>query len=105
MHSRGPSILLAGLATLTVAAGVLLVRDARQAREPAEGAEQFQQLVGGLGLGPSVDLAHCGLCFDPRVCPDCAQNQGPVPCGGAFCPYHRFSVFAYPPPGSAVTTP
>ena len=51
---------------------------------------------------PILDLTEsnptrCGFSFDPRLCPRCPQDYGPVPGGAWFCPYHGCSVFFYPP--------
>jgi hypothetical protein len=62
-----------------------------------ERVREFHRLVGGLGFGPSVDLARCEFGFDPRLCPACSDDCGPVPGGMFFCPRHAGSVLAYPP--------
>ena len=62
---------------------------------PAAGnghAEELQQLVGGLGCGPAVDLSRCAFSFDPRLCPDCPLNHAPVPGGVYFCSQHGCSI-------------
>jgi hypothetical protein len=72
-----------------------LTRSERRLSRPP--AEEFQCLVGGLGLGPAVDLSRCGFSFDPRLCPDCPLNHEPVPGGIYFCPQHACSILYYPP--------
>jgi hypothetical protein len=57
----------------------------------------FHHLVGGLGFGPAVDLARCEFAFDPRLCPACSEDTGPIPGGLFFCPYHASSVLNYSP--------
>jgi hypothetical protein len=82
-------VLLAGAAGLLVAMDTL-----KQDRR----SEEFQHLVGGLGMGPAVDLSRCGFSFDPRLCPDCPLNHSPVPGGVYFCPQHACSILYYPRP-------
>jgi hypothetical protein len=95
MATMRPHTVLAGILTLTVAAGVLLALESRD-RSNQEGKD-FQRLVGGLGFGPALDLSRCPNSFDPRLCPHCPADLGPVPGGGGLCPQHACSVFAYPP--------
>ena len=91
MHPKVPTTMLVLIVLLTVAAVLALM-----AQPPAPGRD-FQQLVGGLGFGPVVDLDGCGFAFDPRLCPTCAQNLGPIPGGKYFCPHHAGSILDYPP--------
>ena len=56
-------------------------------------SQQFQQLTGGLGCGPSTDLAHCEYCFDPRLAAECSRDIGSVIGGRWFCPFHSCSIF------------
>ena len=64
---------------------------------PEERGKEFQQLVGGLGLGPAVNLGDCCCCFEPRLDSACGFDRGPIPGGSCFCPRHACSVFFYPP--------
>ncbi len=94
--SRGSGVLLAGIVALTLAAGAVLVIGARPSAAEAARGRAFQELAGGLGFGPALDLSRCALSFDPRLCPACSQEVGPVPGGQAFCPYHAGAVIDYP---------
>jgi hypothetical protein len=96
MNPRAPRLLLAVLSALTAAAGAALVADAAAARGRADRAGEFQAVVGGLGFGPATDLSRCAFSFDPRLCPGCPQDLGPVPGGARFCPYHGCSILYYP---------
>jgi hypothetical protein len=96
MNRKGPAFLLSSLLVATVAAAGVVLLDHASHEQQAR-AEEFQGLVGGLGFGPAVDLSRCAFCFDPRICPTCSQNQGPIPGGVFFCPLHGCSVFYYPP--------
>lgn len=78
-------------------AAVLATEESRQ-RRPS-GSEAFQQLVGGLGFGPSLDLSDCVFGFDPRLDGACSWQRGPIPAGACFCPRHAGSIFFYPPVG------
>ena len=95
MRSNAPLTVLAVILALAVAAGAIVALESRD-RSRAE-AEDFQRLVGGLGFGPALDLARCPNSFDPRLCPHCPADSGPVPGGGRFCPQHACSVLDYPP--------
>src|SRR5712692_5945212 len=98
MKPEAPAFLLIALGCLTAAAGAVLLREAAQPDEPRSGQRAFQELVGGLGFGPALDLSQCEFSFDPRLCPACSRELGPIPGGGYFCPHHACSVFYYPPP-------
>jgi hypothetical protein len=95
--SRAPTLLLVVILVLTAAAGAVLAAGARPAAGRLRRAEEFQRLVGGLGFGPARDLARCPFSFDPRLCPACPDDGGPVPGGAFFCPYHASSILDPPP--------
>ncbi len=87
MKGRGPALLSAAVLLLAGAAGAVLATSSRPpAREARSGA--FQQLVGGLGLGPQLDLSRCAAAFDARLGPPCSLRHEPVLCGSWFCPVH-----------------
>ncbi len=94
MSRHGPAILLALIALLSAAAALML---GLGPAEPGPRAPAFQRLVGGLGFGPAVAPDGCTFNFDPRLCPRCGREHGPIPGGADFCPAHAVSVFAYPP--------
>jgi hypothetical protein len=100
MRSRGPLVLLGVILTLALSAGLLVTVESRGG-DVAGPAREFQTLVGGLGFGPDVDLSRCANSFDPRICPHCPAEFGPLPGGGCFCPRHACSVLPYPPLGAA----
>ena len=93
--SRTPALLLAAILTLSVLAGVAVALSDRPTADEGRAAE-FYRLVGGLGFGPALDLSSCEYSLDPRICPACSQDVGPIPGGLPFCPHHACSVFAYP---------
>ena|SRR5438132_2963378 len=95
--SNAGTLLLVLILGATVAAGAVVGLDARPAHTQEAQARAFHRLVGGLGFGPAVDLARCEFAFDPRLCPACSEDIGPIPGGMFFCPYHAASVFDYPP--------
>lgn len=97
MTRTRPILLLSLLSILAVAAGTTLVIDAAAQRRHAERAEEFQSLVGGLGLGPALDLSRDPFRFDPRLADECADEVGALPGGGRYGPDHAGSVFHYPP--------
>ena len=96
MHPKAPHALLLATLLLVLAAGLVLAVESRGPGARAVRARDFQELVGGLGFGPAVDLSGCGFAFDPRLDPRCSEDQGPIPAGSFFCPYHTCSVFWYP---------
>ena len=95
MESRGRVLLLL-LVLLAGAAGAVLAAE-NLARPGPERDEPFQRLVGGVGFGPALDLSGCAFSFDPRLDGACAEECGPIPGGGYFCPRHAMSVFFYRP--------
>ena len=94
--SKASAVCLVLIAAVTTVAGAALALDARPRAGEQEQAHEFHRLVGGLGFGPAVDLERCEFSFDPRLCPACANDCGPIPGGIFFCPYHAGSVFEYP---------
>jgi hypothetical protein len=97
MKTHGPLLLVVLVTALTVGAGAVLVCEQRRQGAREVRAREFQRLVGGLGGGPAVDLSRCAFSFDPRLCPHCPQDDGPIPAGAAFCPHHACSILYYPP--------
>ena len=97
MHPRSPYLLLAVTLALVLGAAAVLVRDGSGQGRRDEQARAFQGLVGGLGLGPGLDLSRCAFNFDPRLCDGCPEDGGPIPGGACFCPRHGCSILFYPP--------
>jgi hypothetical protein len=91
--SRTPAVLLSLIVATTTVAGAMLGLNARPDAVREERARQFHALVGGLGFGPAYDLAECAFSFDPRLCPTCPNDVGPIPGGMVFCPHHAGAVF------------
>lgn len=98
MTDRRHASILVGILALAAMAGAILLREAGSGGG-AQSAE-FQRLLGGIGLGPALDLSTCPMCFDPRVSRYCQQDFGAIPGGKLFCPHHSSSVFYYPSPSS-----
>ncbi|MBI3461969.1 MAG: hypothetical protein HY000_02775 [Planctomycetes bacterium] len=94
MSPKTPRMLFWIVVALTGGAAAALLIDAFQG-ERALRTESFQHLVGGLGLGPSLDGSRCWLSMDPRIEAVCHRNLWPNPGGGWFCPEHAGSVFYY----------
>ena len=92
---RGPGVLLGVVLFLAASAGLILVLDTGSERHDC--SVEFQQLVGGVGFGPALDLSVCPFAFDPRLGSHCAWDDGPIPGGSCFCPYHASSIVDYPP--------
>ena len=57
----------------------------RRTSDQLAAARAFQELTGGLGGGPTVDLA-CPAHLDPRLDGECRFDAGPVPGGSLLCP-------------------
>jgi hypothetical protein len=91
------TVLLLGLLLLTAGAAAALVIDAQGQRRREASAEEFQRLLGGLGVGPALDLSGCAFGFDPRLDGSCSEECGPIPGGACFCPRHAGSILYYPP--------
>jgi hypothetical protein len=86
------------LLALVIAAGAALDLASRPLPDNGRQAAEFHRLVGGLGFGPALDLERCEGSFDPRLCPACSNDGGPIPAGMVFCPHHACSVFDWSPP-------
>ena len=78
----------------------LLVYTALEPRlEPSDrrrDGEEFQRLVGGLGMGSTAMPYWDFSAFDPRLEPDCTCSLWPVPGGFLYSPEHRST--AWDPP-------
>jgi hypothetical protein len=96
MTARGKYLLIILLALVGGSTAVLITEAGIQSRQEAS-AQTFQQLVGGVGFGPAIDLSGCAFSFDPRLDGSCAEDCGSIPGGSCFCPRHAASLFAYPP--------
>ena len=97
MRSAAPLTILLVTLALVLGAGVILLTESRSQPNETARAEEFQELVGGVGFGPAVDLSGCAFAFDPRLCPCCGRELGPIPGGRVFCPHHASSILDYPP--------
>jgi hypothetical protein len=89
---EGTLLMLLGL--LLLLAGAVLAREEHTRSREECIAREFQILLHGTGLGPAVDLSGCAFAFDPRLAGRCPQDLGPLPLGGAYCPYHTLSPFS-----------
>ena len=81
--------------TMMVAASAIMVIESHRDPRRATRSREFQQLFGGLGFGPAVDLSRCSLAFDPRLGPVCDSRFGPIAGGGSVCPHHALAIFDY----------
>ena len=96
--TRDPSIrLLAVIAILVIAAGTAVGRYRQPYPTRPKTAAGFQQLVGGLGFGPTVELSTCPVQFDPRLETTCNAHTGPIPAGGLLCPGCGRFLFSFSP--------
>jgi hypothetical protein len=101
MRAKSPAVLIAVTLSLVAGVAAVLIGEGSAANGRLRRAEEFQVLVRGLGLGPAVDLSRCAFRFDPRLCPACPEDDGPVAGGSWFCPCQGCSIFYYPPLPSA----
>lgn len=97
MSPYAPRLLLAVVLALAAAAAAILVADPGPRTGDDQRAGEFHRLVGGLGFGPATHLAHCPFSFDPRLCPECPYDRGPLPGGRRLCPEHGTSILYYLP--------
>jgi hypothetical protein len=95
MRRSGPGLVLTAITALTLGAAAVLALGEKSRADREAAARDFQRLVGGLGLGPAVDLERCPFSFDPRLGRCCPETFHPIPGGSRFCPYHACSVFPY----------
>ena len=100
MRPKAPLLVLGLILALALAAAVLVLVESRHGGAARARGKEYQELIGGLGFGPDVDLSRCATSFDPRLCRRCPHDFGPVPAGGCFCPHHASSIFWYPAFGS-----
>lgn len=84
--------LLGSLFVLVTLVALLIVADESRLRLHGKSSSSFQQLVGGLGIGPATDWSRCAHTFDPRVSYECYYDAGPQPGGANLCPYRTIAV-------------
>ena len=100
MPPQRPQLLIMGCLVVVTSSAIFAVaaQNWQSADTDAVAArrDEFQSLVGGLGFGPSVDLADCAFSFDPRLQPNCGHLEGPIPGGFFMCPKHVGRVTGYP---------
>lgn len=89
-------VYVAGLLSICAVAIALVALDGDLGDSKRAQADSFQQVVGGLGFGPALDLSQCEFSFDPRLCGHCASTQATIAGGSYFCPHHACSIFSYP---------
>ena len=89
--------LLAVITILVIAAGTAVGYYRQPAPARAADAAGFQQLVGGLGFGPTVELSTCAVQFDPRLETTCNAHTGPIPAGSLLCPGCGRFLFSFSP--------
>ncbi len=80
-------LLSAAVLSLALGAGAVLATSSPPPARTAR-SEAFQQLVGGLGLGPALDLSRCAAAIDARLGRPCSLRHEPVPGASWFCPVH-----------------
>jgi hypothetical protein len=97
MKAGTPLNFVLAIGALATGAATVLVAEGSLRPERIRHAEEWQRLVGGLGLGPATHLTRCPFRFDPRLCPACPQDYGPIPGGSWCCPCQGCSIFHYPP--------
>jgi hypothetical protein len=97
VRSSGPARLVGAVLALVAGAAAAVASSSGPSPGEVERGREFQRLVGGLGLGPTLDLSRCDADFDRRVGPECPDRHGAIPGGDVFCPHHAGSVL-FPPP-------
>ncbi|MBM4072990.1 MAG: hypothetical protein FJ271_29300 [Planctomycetes bacterium] len=97
MKRSGPRFIFVGILMLTMLAAAALTADNLSLARRRSHADEFQRLLGGLGLGPSVDLAGCPMCFDARASFACKEDEGALPGSKFLCRHHACSVLRYRP--------
>lgn len=93
MKVDGATSLMTLALALACGAGAVALCGATRPVRSARRSDEFQRIVGGLGLGPALDLSRCAPAFDPRVGTTCPERVGAVPAGDAFSPDHASAVF------------
>lgn len=88
MRAGGETMLLVVVSALALGAVAVTTLGSRRSERSATASREFQRLVGGLGLGPVLDLSRCTPAFDPRVGATCPERVGPIPAGDAFSSSH-----------------
>ena len=89
--------LFALVVILVIAAGAAVGLSRQSVVAGVSDAARFQQLVGGLGFGSSVEMSTCAVQFDPRLEAACDAHTGPVPVGGLLCPGCGRFLFSFSP--------
>lgn len=95
MNATIPRLVLTSLIGMFFAASAVMLTETHRDSVSAGRSREFQQMLGGLGFGPAIDLSRCTLAFDPRLGPICDSQLSPIPGGQFACPHHTCSVFDF----------
>jgi hypothetical protein len=96
MTATRTRFLLFGIMLIVVAAAAALTVASHAPADRQAHAEKFQRMLGGLGLGPAINLSGCPMCFDARVRFACNEDDGALPGGKFYCRHHALSVLYCP---------
>ena len=97
MRPLAPRLILLALIIMTLLSATVLLCDATAAQHHERMSKEFQTLVGGLGYGPALGLSQRAYRFDPRLCGDSMDTDGPLPRSVAFGARDPFSIFPSAP--------
>ncbi|MFL5244979.1 MAG: hypothetical protein ACJ8FY_22990 [Gemmataceae bacterium] len=92
------AVLTLALLVLASVSGAILIAESHSQDGRQKHAEEFQNLVGGLGFGPSVDLSGPAFVFDPRLVESSFPLESPFPLGHYLGRGQAMSIFYYPTP-------
>jgi hypothetical protein len=96
IRRRIDELLLVTIVVISAGAALAVVVDLRAGTKRAHVSQEFQSLLGGLGMGCHADLAHCSWQFDPRLMGDDDAPLDVVLGAGDYNPWHAISLFPVP---------
>jgi hypothetical protein len=89
-------VLLAAIIILAVASALAVAIDLPANSRSRHVGQEFQSLLGGLGMGCQTDLAHCSWQFDPRLMGDDDSPLDVILGSNETNPWHSISLFPAP---------
>ena len=95
MRTSADNLLLTIIGGAAVAASLIMVFETGNRPRRAAG-QQFQEVLGGLGMGCQIDMSRCCWQFDPRLMDGEDPAGDSLPGLNEISPWHSIALFPMP---------